>query len=68
MYLVTTPQRPGALRALRRLANRLVQQLQQRLRASPASELEALLAGAQNAAELDFLERNWAHAHRRRFG
>lgn len=61
MYLVTTHPRPGRFSAL-------LQRLRQHLFATPESELERLLGSARSAGELDYLERNWAHARRRRFG
>jgi hypothetical protein len=51
-----------------RLSQGLFHRLRQLFVSTPASELEQVLATAGNTAELDFIERNWAQAHRRRFG
>lgn len=50
------------------LSQGLFQRLRQIFLSTPDSELEQVLATASSTAELDFLERNWAQAHRRRFG
>jgi hypothetical protein len=51
-----------------RLSQGLFQRLRQLFVSTPVSDLEKALATAGHAGELDFIERNWAQAHRRRFG